>query len=115
MEYRPMDESGNVLLTFTCEENCFKHHNGTTYWPPKLGVWNKDYGFKAIDTPYIEFVTSCETDLKNNFLVVHGINLRNLIYQECKIVVMPIKEGYWAERVQTEPAEKSWWDKVKPS
>lgn len=110
----PIDEFGNVLLTYTSEENCFKHDNGSTYWLHKLGVWNKDYGFKAINTPGIEFVANCETVVKKNFLIVHGINFSNLISQKSKIIVIPIKDGYWGERKQQGSAsEKSWWDKIK--
>ncbi len=96
------------------EEGCLKL-NGNTHWLRKLGVWNKDYWFKVIDTPDIEFVADCENFVTNDYLVVYGINLSNVITQESKVIIIPIKHGYWGERKQPEPIkEKSWWDKVKP-
>lgn len=110
-----IDDFGNVLLLFTCEKNYIKTEG---LWLYNLGVWNKDYGFKVIDTPGIDNVVP-KTFSNGECLFVVG---RENKTSKTKTLVIPIKAGYWGERVQAEPegpvkeplSEKTWWDQVKP-
>lgn len=58
----------------------------------KLGVWNKDYGFKIIETPGFETVTHA-TFVNNGYLFVCGY-----VKWESKFLAIPIKDGLWGER-----------------
>lgn len=100
-----IDENGNILLSFTHEGN--KNLHGDL---KKLGVWNKEYGFKEIDTHEIDNVG--RVIVRGNYMFIHG-TIKDSHKQ--KVVVLSIKDGYWGEQKQIEAEEKpkpekSWWD-----
>lgn len=95
-----IDDFGNVLLLFTDGDR----FNNNIF---SLGVWNKDHGFKVIETPGLDSVHAAIYN--NDYLFVSGQEK-----EVSKVLIIPLKNGYWGEREQAKPSEKSWWDLHKP-
>lgn len=76
----------------------------------KLGVWNKEYGSKVIDSHGLH-VNS--VFVRNEYLFIEGWDAES----QLKTAIIPIKNGYWGEKASQEEleSEKSWWYKMKPS
>lgn len=104
-----------MVLLFTYEG----YKNSSQQWMYRLGVWNKEYGFKVIDIPEIENVHP-DTFSTGEYLFVQGHDVAGR---------ESIVDGYWGEgkqasslpEVNPQPEEnqpeikpkdepkKSWW------
>jgi hypothetical protein len=60
----------------------------------KLGVWNKDFGFKVIVIPGIDNVAD-NVLATDEYLFVSGYNQERT---QCKTAVISLANGYWGER-----------------
>lgn len=88
-------------MRFTHEDNFFQD-GFSKKWLYKLGVWNKNYGFKIINTPDIENLASAFTTKK--YLFVKGAHADGTLY---KISIIPISEGYWGSASNQNQSKKS--------
>ncbi len=86
----PLDQYGNVLVTFAHKAE--KDIDGN--FPRKLGVWQKDRGFRLIEVPKIEYVNLVWS--LDETLVVTGREKPNTSRKS--VVILSLKEGYFGER-----------------
>ena len=84
-----MDSSGNIFVTFIYDG--LKIENTESgYRPNKLGVWNKNFGFKILNIPEIEEVISITK--KGDYLFIYG---RDASRTKETVAVVSFADGFW--------------------